>query len=145
MSILHHRKMTTTGAGSIETGHNEWAIRTRVDNTSAVFLWIELWHFFKPMTTHKRLWDNLVWLSNNYFVKLQWRQNECNGVSNHQRLDCLLKRSFRRISKKTSKLHVTSLCKGNPPVTGGGFPHKGPVTQKMFPFYDVIINTYYKC
>ena len=31
----------------------------------------------------------------------------------------LLKRLFRRRSKKTSLLRVTGLCEGNPPVTGG--------------------------
>ena len=49
---------------------------------------------------------------------LQSRHNERNGVSNHQHHDCLLKRSFRRRSKKTSKLCVTGLCEGNSPVTG---------------------------
>ena len=52
---------------------------------------------------------------------LQWRHNERGGVSNHKRLDYLLNRLFRRRSKKTSKLRVTGLCEGNPPVTGG-FP-----------------------
>ena len=52
---------------------------------------------------------------------LQWYHNEHNGISNHQHLDCLLNRLFRRISKKTSKFHVTGICKGNPTVTGG-FP-----------------------
>ena len=49
---------------------------------------------------------------------LQWRHNECDGVSNHRRLDCLLNRLFRRKSKKTSKLHKTGLCTGNSPMTG---------------------------
>ena len=62
---------------------------------------------------------------------LQWRHNERDGVSNHQPRYCLLKRLFRRRSKKTSKLRVTGLCEGNYPVT----PHKGPVkTRKMFSF-----------
>ena len=52
---------------------------------------------------------------------LQWRHNERDGVPNHRYLECLLKRLFRRRSKKTSKLRVTGLCEGNPPVTGG-FP-----------------------
>ena len=47
--------------------------------------------------------------------------NERDGVLNHRRLDCLINCSFRRRSKKTSKLRVTGLCKENPPVTGG-FP-----------------------
>ena len=37
------------------------------------------------------------------------------------RLDCLLNRLFRRISKKTAKLGVIGLCEGNPAVIGG-FP-----------------------
>ena len=49
---------------------------------------------------------------------LQWCHNGCDGISNHQPHDCLLNRLFRRRSKKTSKLHVTSLCGGNSPVTG---------------------------
>ena len=49
---------------------------------------------------------------------LQWRHNEHDGVSNHQRPDCLLNRLFRRRLKKISKLRVTGLCVGNSPVTG---------------------------
>ena len=48
---------------------------------------------------------------------LHWHQNECDGVSNHQRLDCLLNCLFRRRSKKKSKLRITGLCEGNSPVT----------------------------
>ena len=54
---------------------------------------------------------------------LQWRHNECDGVSNLQHHACLLNSLFRRRSKKTSKLGVTGLCEGNSPVTGE-FPHK---------------------
>ena len=39
-------------------------------------------------------------------------------VSNHQPHSCLLNCSFRRKSKKTSKLRVTGLCAGNSPGTG---------------------------
>ena len=49
---------------------------------------------------------------------LQWRHNMRYGVSNHQPHICLLKRLFRRRSKKTSKLSITGLCEGNSPVTG---------------------------
>ena len=38
---------------------------------------------------------------------LQWRYNGHDGVLNHQPHDCLLKRLFRRKSKKTSKLRDT--------------------------------------
>ena len=54
----------------------------------------------------------------NHLVLLQWRHNEHDVVSNHQRHDCLLNHLFRRRSKKTSKLRVTGLCDGNSPVTG---------------------------
>ena len=50
-------------------------------------------------------------------ISLQWRHNGRDGISNFQCPSCL----FRHRSKKTSKLHVTGLCEGNPPVTGG-FP-----------------------
>ena len=52
------------------------------------------------------------------YNSLQWRHNERNGVSNHQRHDCLLNRLFRLRSKKTSKVRITGLCEGNSPVTG---------------------------
>ena len=44
---------------------------------------------------------------------LQWRHNGHDGVSNYQRLDCLLNYLFRHRSKKTSKLRVTGLWEGN--------------------------------
>ena len=71
-------------------------------------------------------------------VVLQWRPNGLDGVSDHQPYDCLLSRLFSHRSKKASKLRITGLCAGNSPVTGE-FPHKGPVTRKMFPFDDVIM------
>ena len=39
-----------------------------------------------------------------------------------------------------SMLRVTGLCEGISPVTGE-FPHKGPVTRKIFQFDDVIMST----
>ena len=65
--------------------------------------------------------------------------NEFNGVSRHQRLDCLFNRLSRRRSKKTSKLRVTGLCEGNPPVTDG-FPSQRGSNAEMFPFDDVILG-----
>ena len=69
---------------------------------------------------------------------LQWRHNDHDGVSNHQPHGCLLKRLFRRRSKKTSKFRVTGLCVGNSPGPVNS-PHKELVTRKMFPFDDVIM------
>ena len=70
---------------------------------------------------------------------LQWLHNGRDSVSNHQRFDCILNRLFRPGSKNTSKLGVTGLCEGihQWPVNS---PHKGPVTQKMFPFDDAIMR-----
>ena len=73
---------------------------------------------------------------------LQWRHNDHGGVSNHQPHGCSLNRLFRHRSKKTPKLRITGLCAGNSPGPVNS-PHKGPVTRKMFPFDDVIMNTPY--
>ena len=54
-----------------------------------------------------------------WYKALQWRHNERDGVSNHRHLNCLRKHLSRRRSKKTSKLRITGLCEGNPPMTGG--------------------------
>ena len=64
-----------------------------------------------------------------FLYSLQWGHTECIGVSNHRRLDCLLSRLSRRISKKTSKLRVTVRGIRRGSVDS---PHKGPVTRKMF-------------
>ena len=70
---------------------------------------------------------------------LQWSHNGHDGVSNHQPHHCLLNRLFRHRSKKTSKLRVLAFVWGihRWPVNS---PHKWPVTQKMFPFDDVIMT-----
>ena len=38
-------------------------------------------------------------------VSLQWHNNDCDGVSNHQRLDCTLNRLFMRISNIEAPRH----------------------------------------
>ena len=107
--------------------------------------------FFSPlfviMTTYGDTSDdevgNMTALSFQCFVlkliALRWRHNEHDGVSNHQPHGCLLNRLSRRRSKKTSKLRVTGLCVGNSPGPVNS-PHKGPVTRKMFPFDDAIME-----
>ena len=63
--------------------------------------------------------ESLTWVDEIYLpLTLQWRHNECDGMSNHKSPDCLLERLFRCKSKKTSKLPVTGLCEGYSPVTG---------------------------
>ena len=72
-------------------------------------------------------------------VTLLWRHNGRDDVSNHQPHECLLNRSSRRRSKKSSKLRVTGPCAGKSPETGDS-SHKWRVTQKMFPFDGVIMK-----
>ena len=72
------------------------------------------------------------------FLSLQWCYNECDGVSNHRRLDCLLNRLLRRRSKKTLKLRVTDPCEANSLVTGE-FPSQRASNAEMVPFDDVIM------
>ena len=68
-------------------------------------------------------------------VPLEWRHNGRDGVSNHRPHQCLLNRLFSHRSNKTSKLRVTGLFVGN------WIPRpKWPVTRKMFPFDDVIMQ-----
>ena len=61
------------------------------------------------------------------------------GVSNYQPHDCLLNRLFRRRSTKTLSSASLAFVRGihRWPVNS---PHNGPVTRKMFPFDDVIMN-----
>ena len=73
------------------------------------------------------------------WYSLQLHHNKHDGISNHRPPhDCLLKRLFRRRSKKTLKLHITGLCEGNSPVTGE-FPTQRASNAEMFPFDDVIL------
>ena len=72
-------------------------------------------------------------------ISLQWRHNERDVVSNHQRLDCFFNRFFsgvdqRKHQSSTSLVFVRAIHRS--PVDS---PHKGPVTWKMFSFHDVII------
>ena len=78
----------------------------------------------------------------NRSLALHWRHNDHDGVSNHQPHHCLLILLFRVMSRKTSKFRVTGLCVGNSPEPVNS-PHKGPVTRKMFPFDDVIMDIPY--
>ena len=57
------------------------------------------------------------------YIALQWRHNKRDGVSNHWPINSLLNCYFGSSSMKTSKLRVTGLRVGNPPVTCG-FPSR---------------------
>ena len=82
---------------------------------SKFLLFCRVWFIFelKIIASEKSPWLS----SHNFSNALQWRHNERYGVSNHQQVDCLLNRLFKRRSKKTSKLRVTGLSEGNSLVT----------------------------
>ena len=72
---------------------------------------------------------------------LQWRHNGHDGVSNHQPNHCLLNRLFgcrwKKHQSSASLAFVWGIHWG--PVNS---PHKWPVTQKIFPFDDVITRLF---
>ena len=66
---------------------------------------------------------------------VQYSHNGRDGVSIHRCLGCLFCFVLAQIKENTKASHHW-------PLWGeftGDFPHKGPVTQKMFPFDDVIM------
>ena len=65
-----------------------------------------------------RSYISVAWCKKDITPALQWRHNDCDSVSIHQRLDYLLNHLIRHRSKKTSKLHLTGLCVGNSLGTG---------------------------
>ena len=78
-------------------------------------------HLFLKTNNDLSLCDYRLSLHSCWFIDhipLQWRHNECDGISDHQPHDCLLKCLFRCRSKKTSKLCTTGLCEGNSLVSG---------------------------
>ena len=70
----------------------------------------------------------LMWYD--VYLSLQLH-NECDGISDHQSFDCLFNCLFRRRSKKTSKLHITVLCKENPLATGGFSSQRASSTENV--------------
>ena len=68
---------------------------------------------------------------------LQWRHNTLDGVSNHRRLHCLLKRLFMCRSKKKQSSASLTYVRGIHRWSVDS-PNKGPVMRK-FPFDDVIM------
>ena len=137
------------------TVHSDADQRKHQSSASLAFVWgshrgpVNSPHKW-PVTREMFPFDNVIMtcavptikleiIFNHWRFTSQWRHDECDGVSNQRHLECLVDRLFRRRSKKTSQLRVTALCEGNPQVANG-FPHKWPVTRKMFPFDDVIMS-----
>ena len=100
-----------------------------------------LWVFWRKMPS-----DNGTSLCCKNFASkcpLQWCHNECDGVSNNRRFDCMLTRLFRRTPKKTSNIPVTGIFQGTQRWLMDS-PHEGPVTRKIFPIDDVIMVEFIK-
>ena len=132
--------------GSIPDAIHRWSCPSRHQRESSCFiiisyhLNISLLQYMNAVLVYSRHWSTAdtpiyhavtdVQLIHNATYMRHY--NEHDGVSNHQPHHCLLKHLFRCRSKKTSKLPVTGLCEGNPPVSGRFHPHKGPVTRKIF-------------
>ena len=68
---------------------------------------------------------------------LQWRRNGRDGVSDHLLQDCLLNRLFRRRKHQSSASLAFVQEIHRSPFNS---PYRGPVTRKMFPFDEVIMN-----
>ena len=73
-------------------------------------------------------------------IPLHWRHNEHDGVSNHQRLDCVLNHLCRHRSKKTSKLCFTGLCEVNSLVTWEFPAQRLSNLKKIFPFNEIMLG-----
>ena len=111
---------------------SEWAVSSYVKRKYGAVMWPEVGpRCFVPPPDSALLRLTIAHTWYVYEHKLQWRHNEHDDASNHQRLHCLLNCWFRRRSKKTSKLSVTGLCAGNSPSPLNS-PHKRPVARKFF-------------
>ena len=97
-----------------------------------------------PITTHSFMKTKpTIW-----FHALQWRPSERDNVSNHQPNDWLLNRLSNKSQSYASLAFVRGIHRG--PANS---PHKWPVTRKMFPFDDNIMDdgivmdriSYYLC
>ena len=108
--------------GLMESWTNDWIVSKRQ------FTYLK-------STVYLRIFENVV---APIFWWLQLRHNERDGVSNHRRLNGLLKRLFRRRSTKTSKLRVIGLWEWNSPVTGN-FPSQRASNAEKFQFDEVIM------
>ena len=97
-------------------------------------------------TYSEQFWSNHLLLALRALVfteyPLQWRQNGCDGVSNHQPHHCGLNHLFSAYQRKHQSSASLAFVSGIQqwPVNS---PHKWPPTRKMFPFYDAMMPWQY--
>ena len=72
-------------------------------------------------------------------MKLQWRHNKRDAISNRRRIDCLLNRLLRRKWKKTHQNYASLAFVRGIQRWAVNSPHKGPETRKVFPFDDIFM------
>ena len=93
----------------------------------------ELSDLFPQLAQTWQTWGCTVYNDEMSWKPLHWRHNERDGVSNHQRLHCLLNccpgADQRKQQSSSWGIHRWSASS----------PHKRPVTRKMLPFDDVIV------
>ena len=70
---------------------------------------------------------------------MTYYDNERNDVSNHQPRDCLLNRLFKAQLRQHQSSASLAFVRGIHRWPGNS-SYKGPVTRKMFPFDDVVMN-----
>ena len=99
------------------------------------------WHDY--LTNHYHVhFITFIWILHvNHDMPLLWQHNGCVGVWNHQPNNCLLNCHSGADQRKHQSSASMAFVQGNQrwPVNS---PHKWAVTQKMFPFDDVIMQRY---
>ena len=100
---------------------------------------LTLWGLHNKINNSNK--HNTFWTRHWYRIsfQLQWRHNGHDSISNHQPHHCLLNRYSDADQIKHQSSASLAFVWGihRSPVNS---PHKWPVTRKMFPFDDVIMN-----
>ena len=125
----NHKMSSGVRSGSVHKHHQIQFITNVEDHIKAV-------HKYCETAKNNHGYNHPV----HYSDVIQWRHNGRDGVSNHRRLNCLLKCSGAEQRKHQSSVSL-AFVRGSHrwPVN---CPHKWPVTRKMFPFDDVIMISY---
>ena len=122
----------------------KWLLRSRGALTIYILNFLEeayiyIFHFSNTCLLRRRKSTFPRGRQNPDYLPLQWRHNGRSSVLNHWRIDCFLTRIPGVDQRKRQSSASLAFVKGihRWPVNS---PHKGPVTRKMFPFHDAIIQ-----
>ena len=104
--------------------------------SESVKTWVKMcWTESQNLSNHEYMCSFAVISMPAHGLILQWRHNERDGVSNHQRLHCLLNCWIKENIKAPRHWSLWGEFAGGTVNS----PHKWPVTWKMFPLDDVIM------